>query len=185
MTEAIMKQTKDKMAQAVQAYSKNLSTVRAGRANPSILDNVYVDYYGASTPLNQISTVSAPEPRLLMVTPFDKTSVGAIEKAIQIADLGMSPSNDGNVIRLSVPMLTEERRKDLVKVVGKFGEEARVQIRNIRRDSNDQLKKAEKDGEVTEDELRNLQDTVQKETDKYIVQLDEIAKNKEKEILEV
>lgn len=185
MSDAILNQTNDKMTQAVQAFSKSLATVRAGRANPSLLDSVYVEYYGATTPLNQLATISAPEARLLVITPFDKTSVGDIEKAIQKADLGVSPSNDGNVIRIAIPALTEERRKDLVKVVGKYAEEARVQVRNIRRESNDQLKKAEKNGELTEDELRSAQDSVQKETDNNISEIDQIAKNKEKEIMEV
>lgn len=185
MTNAIIKDMNGKMEKAVQAYTRNLATVRAGRANPSILDSVYVDYYGASTPLNQLATVGAPEARLLVITPFDKTAIGDIEKAIQKADLGLSPSSDGNVIRISVPALTEDRRKDLVKVVGKFAEEARVQVRNIRREANDQLKKSEKDGDITEDELRNEQEDVQKGTDKAIKDIDRIAKEKEEEILEV
>lgn len=180
-----MKETKDKMAQAVQAFSKSLATVRAGRANPSLLDSIYVDYYGASTPLNQLATVGAPESRLLVITPYDKTALSDVEKAIQKADLGLSPSNDGNVIRISVPALTEERRKDLVKVVGKYAEESRIQVRNIRRDANEQLKKVEKTGELTEDELRNSQDAVQKETDEHIAKIEQLVKGKEKEILEV
>ncbi|MUK89883.1 ribosome recycling factor [Ornithinibacillus sp. L9] len=185
MTDAILKQSKDKMNQAVQAFSRNLATVRAGRANPSLLDSVFVDYYGASTPLNQLATISAPEARLLVITPYDKSAIGDIEKAIQKADLGLSPSSDGNVIRINIPALTEERRKDLVKVVGKFAEEFRVQVRNARRDANDQLKKAEKNGDLTEDELRISQDEVQKETDKHIAEIDQLAKNKEEEIMEV
>jgi len=185
MANAIIKDMSEKMEKAVQAFSRNLATVRAGRANPSILDSVYVDYYGASTPLNQLATIGAPEARMLVITPFDKTAIGEIEKAIQKADLGLSPSSDGNLIRINVPALTEERRKDLVKVVGKFAEEARVQVRNIRREANDQLKKAEKDGEITEDELRSEQDEVQKGTDKAIKDVDRIAKEKEEEILEV
>ncbi len=180
-----MNQTRDKMKQAVQAFSKSLATIRAGRANPSLLDSIYVDYYGASTPLNQLATISAPEARLLVISPFDKSAVGDVEKAIQKADLGLSPSNDGQVIRINIPALTEERRKELVKVVGKYAEEARVQVRNIRRDGNDQLKKSEKNGDLTEDELRNLQDDVQKETDNNIADIDKLAKNKEKEIMEV
>lgn len=162
-----------------------MATVRAGRANPSILDNVYVDYYGAATPLNQLAQVSAPEPRLLVITPYDKTAIAEIEKAIQKADLGLSPSSDGNVVRINIPALTEERRKDLAKVVGKYSEESKVQIRNIRRDSNDKLKKLEKDGELTEDDLRSYQEDVQKVTDQHIVKIDELAKTKEEEIMEV
>ncbi|QKY71603.1 ribosome recycling factor [Lentibacillus sp. CBA3610] len=185
MSDQTIKETRSKMEQAVQAFSKNLATIRAGRANPSILDSVVVDYYGAATPLNQLSTISAPEARLLVITPFDKSSISNIEKAIQKADLGLSPSSDGNVIRINIPALTEERRKELVKVVGKYAEEARVQVRNIRRESNDQLKKAEKNSDLTEDDLKKEQANVQKETDKHIDQIDQLVKDKEKEILEV
>lgn len=180
-----MKETKQKMEQATQAFSKNLATVRAGRANPKILDSVTVEYYGAYTPLNQLANVTAPEPRLLVITPYDKTAVGEIEKAILKADIGLTPSNDGELIRINIPALTEERRKDLVKVVNKYTEEARIQVRNIRREANDQYRKAEKDGELTEDELRNSEDNVQKQTDKYVAELEQLAKNKEAEIMEV
>ncbi|PWU68842.1 ribosome recycling factor [Gracilibacillus dipsosauri] len=185
MSDVLLKETKEKMEQAVKAYSKNLATVRAGRANPALLDSVQVEYYGALTPLNQLSSITVPEARLLLITPFDKSSIGDIEKAIQKADLGLSPSSDGNVIRLSIPPLTEERRKELVKVVGKFAEESKVQIRNIRRDTNDQLKKDEKNGEITEDELRGYQDEVQSATDEHISQIDGLTKEKEQEIMEV
>ncbi|RDW19511.1 ribosome recycling factor [Oceanobacillus arenosus] len=185
MSDVVMNELKDKMEQAVQAFSKSLATVRAGRANPSILDGVNVDYYGAATPLNQIASISAAEARLLVITPYDKTAIKDIEKAIQIADLGLTPSNDGNVIRISIPALTEERRKDLVKVVGKYAEEYRVQVRNVRRDANEQLKKEEKNSEITEDELRSSQETVQKETDNFIAKIEQLAKEKEQEIMEV
>lgn len=185
MPSDVLKDMRDKMETAVQAFSRNLATVRAGRANPSLLDNVFVDYYGAATPLNQLAQVGAPEARLLVITPYDKTAIGEIEKAIQKADLGLSPSSDGNVIRINIPALTEERRKDLTKVVGKYAEESRVQIRNLRREANDQLKKLEKDASITEDELRTYQDNVQKETDKFIEEIDQLAKNKEEEIMEV
>ncbi|WP_079529874.1 MULTISPECIES: ribosome recycling factor [Halobacillus] len=185
MSDAVIKETKQQMEQAVQAYSRQLATVRAGRANPSILDSVYVDYYGAATPLNQLAQVGAPEPRLLVITPYDKSAISEIEKAIQKADLGLSPSSDGNVVRINIPALTEERRKDLAKVVGKYSEEAKVQVRNIRRDSNDRLKKMEKDGELTEDDLREYQDDVQKVTDENIASIDKLAKSKEDEIMEV
>ncbi|WP_029266525.1 ribosome recycling factor [Virgibacillus alimentarius] len=185
MSDSIIKQMRDNMKDAVQAYSRNLATVRAGRANPNILDSVVVEYYGAATPLNQLATVSAPEARLLVITPFDKSAINNIEKAIQKADLGLAPSSDGNVIRINIPALTEERRKELVKVVGKYAEEARVQVRNQRREANDQLKKMEKDSELTEDELRNSQDIVQKETDYFVGEIDDLAKTKEKEIMEV
>src|SRR5699024_8126005 len=157
----------------------------AGRANPSLLDNVFVDYYGAPTPLNQLAQVGAPEARLLVITPFDKSAIGDIEKAIQKADLGLSPSSDGNVIRINIPALTEERRKELTKVVGKYAEESRIQIRNTRREANDQFKKLEKDTAITEDELRTYQDEVQKKTDDFIAEIDELVKNKESEIMEV
>jgi ribosome recycling factor len=182
MADQIKKQMKDKMGQAVQAFSRSLATVRAGRANPSLLDSVHVDYYGASTPLNQLASVGAPEARLLVITPYDKTALGDIEKAIQKADLGLSPSNDGNIIRINIPALTEDRRKELVKVVGKYAEESRVQVRNVRRETNDQLKK---NTDLAEDELRGAQDDVQKVTDEHIKQIDDLAKNKEKEIMEV
>lgn len=180
-----MKEMKEKMSQATQAFSKNLATVRAGRANPNILDNIFVEYYGAATPLNQLANVTAPEARLLVVTPFDKTAVGEIEKAIQKADIGLTPSNDGNLIRINIPSLTEERRKELVKIVGKYSEESRVQVRNHRREANDQLRKAEKNGDLTEDELRASEEKVQKETDHYIAEIDRLAKQKEEEIMEV
>src|SRR5690625_721722 len=143
MSGDIIKEMRDKMKQAVQAFSKQLATVRAGRANPQILDGIVVEYYGAFTPLNQLANVSAPEPRMLIITPYDKTVVGNIEKAIQKADIGLTPSNDGNLIRINIPALTEERRKELTKVVSKYTEEARIQVRNIRRDANDQLRKSE------------------------------------------
>lgn len=185
MPNEVFKNAREKMEAAIQAFSRNLATVRAGRANPSLLDNVVVEYYGAPTPLNQLATVGAPEARLLVITPFDKTIIQDIEKAIQKADLGLTPANDGNVIRINIPPLTEERRKDLTKVVGKFAEESRVHVRNIRRDANDQLKKLEKDGMITEDELRSNQDKVQKLTDEFIGKIDQMAKNKEEEIMEV
>lgn len=185
MSNTVVSTMREKMNQAVQSYSKSLATVRAGRANPSLLDSIFVDYYGASTPLNQIANVSAPEARMLVITPYDKSALSDIEKAIQKADLGLSPSNDGNIIRISIPPLTEERRKDLVKVVGKYAEEYRIQVRNIRRDANDQLKKLEKNSEITEDELRGLQDNVQKETDNQIKQIEQLTKEKENEIMEV
>lgn len=185
MSDNIMKDMRKKMQQAVQAFKKNLATVRAGRANPQILDSVYVDYYGAPTPLNQLAQIAAPEPRLLVITPFDKSAINEVEKGILKADIGLTPSSDGNVVRINIPTLTEERRKELVKVVGKYTEESRVQVRNIRRDANDALKKAEKNSELTEDELRMSQDDVQKETDNFIGELESLAKDKEAEILEV
>lgn len=185
MPSSVLSQMEEKMDAAIQAFSRNLATVRAGRANPAILDNVFVDYYGATTPLNQLATIGAPEPRLLVISPFDKSSIGEMEKAIQKADLGLAPSSDGDVIRINIPALTEDRRKELTKVVGKFAEESRVNIRNHRRDANDQLKKLEKDATITEDELRSNTDAVQKKTDEFIQKIDELATNKEAEIMEV
>ncbi|WP_240375341.1 ribosome recycling factor [Bacillus piscicola] len=175
----------EKMGKSVDALSRELSTLRAGRANPAMLDKVFVNYYGADTPLNQLATISVPEARLLVITPFDKSSIGDIEKAIQKADLGLSPNNDGTVIRIQIPALTEERRKELSKLVKKYAEENRVAVRNIRRDVNDDLKKMEKDGEITEDELRRHQEEVQKLTDKHISAIDKAAEEKEQEIMEV
>ncbi len=183
--DAIIKETNEKMEKSIQAYSRQLATVRAGRANPALLDSVQVEYYGALTPLKQLATVSAPEPRMLLITPFDKTAINDMERAILKADLGLTPSNDGNVIRINIPALTEERRKELVKVVRKYAEEAKVVIRNIRRDANDDLKKSEKDGELTEDELRGYQDDVQKSTDNFIKKIDDLTKEKEEEVLSV
>lgn len=185
MAQAIFKDVNEKMQDAVQALTRNLATVRAGRANPALLDNIFVEYYGTQTPLNQLATVGAPEARLLVVTPFDKSAIGEIEKSIQKADLGLAPSSDGNVIRLNIPALTEERRRELTKVVGKYAEESRIQVRNIRRDANDQLRSMEKNGELTEDELRSNEDRVQKETDKYIEEIERIVQSKEEEIMEV
>lgn len=185
MPKDVLKNMTEKMENAISVLQRNLATVRAGRANPSLLDSVLVEYYGTQTPLNQLASIGVPEARLLVITPFDKTIINDIEKAIQKADLGLTPSNDGNVIRISIPPLTEERRKELTKVVGKFAEESRVHVRNIRRDANEQLKNMEKEGLITEDELRKNQDNVQKETDRFIKQIDEIAKNKAAEIMEV
>jgi ribosome recycling factor len=185
MPKTVLNDTKTKMENAIQAFSRELSSIRAGRANPSILNKLTVDYYGAPTPINQVAGISVPEARLIVIQPYDKTVMGDIEKAIMKSDLGLSPSNDGTVIRLAIPALTEERRKDLVKQVKKEAEEAKVGIRNIRRDANDDLKKLEKKSEITEDDLRSYSDDVQKLTDSYIAKIDEIAKDKEKEILEV
>lgn len=181
----MMNETKERMEKAIGAYQRELATVRAGRANPSLLDKVTVEYYGAQTPLNQIASITVPEARMLLITPYDKTALGDIEKAIQKADLGITPSNDGNIIRITIPALTEERRKELAKLVKKYSEDAKVAVRNIRRDANDDLKKLEKNGEMTEDELRSSTEDVQKLTDEYVSKINEITKDKEKEIMEV
>ncbi|HWQ79952.1 MAG TPA: ribosome recycling factor, partial [Anaerovoracaceae bacterium] len=159
--------------------------VRAGRANPSLLDKILVDYYGSPTPLKNISNISVPDPRSLLIAPFDPKSINNIEKAINIANLGINPSNDGKVIRLVIPAVTEERRKELIKVVKKYGEDAKVAIRNERRDANDELKRQEKAGDLTEDDLKKALDDVQKKTDKTIKDIDQIIVDKEKEIMEV
>ncbi|MDQ0253681.1 ribosome recycling factor [Evansella vedderi] len=185
MSKEVLQQTKDRMNKSVDAFRKELATIRAGRANPSLLDKVQVEYYGMMTPLNQLATIAVPEARMLTIQPFDKSSISDIERAIQKADLGLSPSNDGNIIRIAIPALTEERRKELVKLVGRYAEDAKVAVRNIRRDSNDELKKLEKDGELTEDDLRRSQDDVQKLTDNTIKNIDEVAASKEQEIMEV
>ncbi|WP_170007385.1 ribosome recycling factor [Bacillus fonticola] len=185
MPKQAIAQTKEKMNKAITSFSRDLASIRAGRANASLLDRISIDYYGAETPVNQLANISVPEARLLVIQPYDKSSVGEIEKAILKSDLGLTPSSDGTVIRLAIPALTEERRKELVKVVKKAGEEAKVAIRNIRRDTNDDLKKLEKNGDITEDDLRGYNDDVQKLTDDYIQKVDNLGKEKEKEILEV
>lgn len=185
MTDDIFIKTEEKMKKAIEIFKKDLGTIRAGRAAPSLLDKIMVDYYGTPTPLKQLSTVNAPEPRLLLVQPWDKNIIKDIEKAILKSDLGLTPNNDGNLIRLPVPQLTEERRKELVKMIRKKTEESRVAVRNIRREANDRLKTEEKNGEITQDGLKRSQDEIQKLTDKYIEDLDRALENKEKEIMEV
>lgn len=185
MSTSVLQDAEQRMTKGIEALNRELAKLRAGRANPALLDRVTVEYYGAETALNQLATISVPEARLLVVQPFDKSSIGDIERAILKSDLGLTPSNDGTIIRISIPPLTEERRKDLVKIVKKSAEEAKVAIRNVRRDVNDDLKKLQKDGEMTEDELRRSTDEVQKLTDKFIDKVDAAADNKEKEIMEV
>ena len=175
----------EKMRKSISVLKEELNTIRAGRANPALLDKIMVDYYGSPTPLKNISNISVPDPRSLMISPFDPKSIHDIEKAINIANLGINPSNDGKVIRLVIPAVTEERRKELIKVVKKYGEDAKVAIRNERRDANDELKKQEKAGELTEDDLKKALDEVQKKTDKAIKDIDAIVAEKEKEIMEV
>ncbi|MCQ6274125.1 ribosome recycling factor [Bacillus sp. V3B] len=185
MPKQVITNAKDKMMKAIQAYSRELASIRAGRANASLLDRISVDYYGAPTPVNQVAGISVPEARLLVIQPYDKTILGDIEKAILKSDLGLNPTSDGNIIRIAIPALTEERRKELVKVVKKEAEEAKIAIRNIRRDANDDLKKLEKSGDITEDDQRGYSDDIQKMTDENISKIDTLTKEKEKEILEV
>lgn len=185
MAKQVLEQAKDKMNKSLSAYSRELASIRAGRANANLLDRITVDYYGAPTPINQLAGVAVPEARLLVITPYDKTILGEIEKAIMKSDIGITPTNDGTVIRLMVPALTEERRKELVKQVKKEAEEAKVAVRNVRRDGNDDLKKLEKNGEITEDDLRGYGEDIQKLTDEFIAKIDDTAKQKEQEILSV
>ncbi len=184
MPQAIKKNAEDRMDKAIGALKRDLATLRAGRATPALLDRVQVEYYGAMTPISQLANVNTPDSRTLLIQPWDKTSLGAIEKAIMKSDLGLTPSNDGSTIRLGIPMLTEERRTDLVKMTKKFGEEAKVAIRNIRRDANDDIKKLEKT-DISEDESRRHQEDVQKATDKFVAEVEKVLAAKEKEIMEV
>ncbi len=183
--EALFKDTGGKMARSIDAFRKELGKIRTGRASFSLLDGIKVDYYGTLTPLAQVGTLSVPESRLITITPWDAKMVSPIERAIQASGLGLNPSNDGKIVRIPIPPLTEERRKDLVKVVKKMAEDARIAIRNIRRDSIDRIKESEKKKEISEDEMKRWQDRIQKETDSYVKKIDEILKTKEQEIMEV
>jgi ribosome recycling factor len=185
MKELIFEELKENMEKALQALEKSFSKVRTGRASLSLLDGIRVEYYGTPTPLNQLASLSIPESRLIVISPWDSSVLGAIEKAIQKSDLGMMPGNDGKLIRLSIPVLTEERRRELVKVVRKMAEECKVKERNVRRDANEQFKTLKKDNEISEDELYNLQEEVQKLTDRYIDKADKLLSAKEKEIMEI
>ncbi|OPL08373.1 MAG: ribosome recycling factor [delta proteobacterium ML8_F1] len=176
---------KEKMEKTIRVLKDELHSIRAGRANPALLDHVVVDYYGTPTPIHQIANISVPEARMLVVQPYDPSAMGDIEKAILTSDLGINPSNDGKIIRLVLPVLTEERRKDLVKVVKKIGETSKVALRNERREANDILKKMEKDKEITEDNLKSAEEEVQKMTDHYSGVVDHLIQQKEVEILEV
>src|SRR5678815_2357427 len=181
----VIKETRPRMEAAVEDLRKRLASIRTGRAAVSILDAVVVDYYGTPTPLNQLASVHAPEPQMLTVQPWDQTQIGAVEKAIRAADLGLNPSNDGKLVRVPVPALTEERRRQLAKQVHEVAEEHRTAIRNVRRDSNDRLKKMLKDKLISEDAERDALLEVQKLTDTHIGKIDELAKGKEQEILSV
>ena len=183
--ETIKKNLEERSKKTISVLKEDLNTVRAGRANPALLDKVSVQYYGSPTPLKNLSNISTPDPRTLLITPFDPKSIGEIEKAINMANIGINPSNDGKCIRLVIPPVTEDRRKELTKTVKKMGEDSKVAILNLRRDANDHLKKMEKNHEITEDESKKALDDVQKATDKVIKEIDEIVAAKEKEILEV
>lgn len=185
MSREILNEAKANMTKAEQALTRELGGIRAGRANPSLLNRVEVEYYGAMTPLNQLTQITVPEARVLMITPFDKGSLKEIERALLQSDIGITPANDGNVIRLVVPQLTEERRKDIAKQVGKESENAKVSVRNFRRSALESLKVLEKDGEISEDELRKFEKEVQELTDTSVKNIDNLANEKEKEILDV
>ena len=181
----IQNKLQQQMEKTIEALKHEFSTIRAGRANAQMLDKIRVDYYGTPTPINQVGSISVPEPRTLMINPWDKSAMKDIETAIRNSDLGLNPTNDGEVIRLNVPALTEERRKELCKQAKKASEEFKVRLRNERRDANDKLKKLEKEGEITEDDLKKAQDNVQKMTDKYTKEVDVLLAVKEKDIMAV
>jgi len=184
MIESMYQETEESMQKSIDALKNEFKKVRTGRASLSILDDIRVDYYGTLTPLNQMASLSTPESRLITIQPWDVSVIKDVEKAILKSDLGLTPSNDGKVIRISIPPLTEERRKQLVKVIYKKSEEHKISIRNVRRDANDLLKNLKKDGEISEDDAFKAQDQVQKITDEHIKLIDDVCKDKEKEILE-
>ncbi|MBE5805256.1 MAG: ribosome recycling factor [Clostridiales bacterium] len=178
-------QIKDKMSKTVSVYTENLAEVRAGRANPAVLNKIKVDYYGVPTPISQVAGISVPEARLIVIQPWDASILKEIEKEILKADIGINPNNDGKVIRLSFPELNEDRRKEIVKDIKKMAEDSRIAIRTIRRDSIDSFRKMQKDSEITEDELKQAEDEIQKITDKYIEEIDLVLANKEKEVMSI
>ena len=175
----------ERMKKTINVYEENLSEIRAGRANPAILNKITVNYYGTPTPINQMAGISVPEARLIVIQPWDMSVLKEIERAILASDIGITPNNDGKVIRLNFPELNEERRKELVKDIRKMSEEAKVAVRSVRRDGIDEFKKMQKDSSITEDELKQAEDQIQKLTDKYVEQIDKVTENKEKEIMTV
>ncbi len=181
----ITEEIQNLMQKSVDKTQQDLNTIRTGRANASLLDRIMVDYYGTETPLKALASITTPDATTLLIQPYDKNSLPQIEKAISTSDLGLTPNNDGQVIRLNIPPLTTERRKEFVKIAAKYAEEGRVAIRNIRRDAIDKVRKQEKNGEISEDESRALQEEIQKITDKYIAKIDELLKQKEKELTTV
>jgi ribosome recycling factor len=185
LIDELLEDAEDRMRKSVESSRGELATVRTGRASPHLLDRITVDYYGSQTPLKQLANVATSDARMLTVTPFDKGSIGEIEKAIQESDVGLTPSNDGNVIRLQIPELTEERRREMVKVVHGVAEEGRIAVRNIRRDTMSDLRELKKEGEAGEDDERRAETALQKQTDEAIAEIDEALKGKEEEILEV
>lgn len=185
MPKQVIATCEEKMNKTIESYQKTLAGIRTGKANPAILNSVQVSYYGMMMPITQVAQVAVSDPQTITVKPFDKSTIRDIEKAIQTADLGLNPANDGDVVRVHIPPLTEQTRKDLVKQAKKVSEECKVMIRNIRRDANEQLKKIEKDGAISEDELKRHNDDVQKKTDKFIAKIDELTKSKEAAIMNI
>ncbi|MEG8990893.1 ribosome recycling factor [Ignavibacteria bacterium 4148-Me] len=185
MNNQVIKDAKQKMDKTIEAFRNEIAKIRTGKATTALLDGIKVDYYGTMTPLNQVGNVSVLDVHTLSITPWDKSMVSVIEKAILASELGLNPVSDGTNIKIPIPPLTEERRKELVKLVKKFGEDAKIALRNVRRDANDRLKKMEKNKELTEDELKEAEKEVQKVTDEHIAKIDELIKHKEKEIMEV
>ena len=183
--EDLYEETRENMREATMNIGKELAKLRIGKATLPLLDGVRVPYFGSKAPLNQVANISIPEPRLIIIQPWDRKMIQTIEKAILTSDLGLNPSSDGVMIRLVIPQLTEERRKDLIKLIKKFGEEGKINVRNIRRDTNDKLKKSEKSGEISEDEFFHSQKEIQKITDEFITKIDELEQYKEKEAMEV
>lgn len=181
----IINEANERMNKAIDVLKKDYATLRAGRATPAILDKIQVDYYGVPTPINQMAKIAVPEPRILTIQPWDKSGLADIERAILKSDLGLTPNNDGSIIRLNIPQLTQERRSELVKVVKKKAEECRVAVRNVRRDANEQLKMMKKEGEISEDEERRAEEEIQKMTDKHVKDIDHVLEVKEAEIMEV
>jgi ribosome recycling factor len=185
MIKEVAKETRSRMEQVIEDFRRKLATIRTGRASTSLLDNITVDYYGTNLPLNQVATIHAPEASLLTVAPFDPAMLGPIEKVIRSSELGLNPSNDGKIIRIPIPPLTEERRREMTRIVGEIAEEHRTAVRNIRRDSNEKLKKALKEKTISEDEEKDGLAEVQKLTDQYIARINELAKHKDEEIMKV
>lgn len=185
MIKKVLKETENKMEKVLEATKREFDKVRTGRARPSLVEGIRVDYYGTMTPLNQMAQISAPEPRLITIKPWDKSSIEPIQKALMKSDLGLNPNSDGEVVRLNIPQLTEERRKELTKIVKKKAEEEKVAIRNIRRDANDELKELENNGDISEDNMYRGMDNIQEITDEYIQNIDLLLEEKEEEIMEV
>lgn len=185
MPKEIIKQCEDKMMKTIESLKKEFTKIRTGKANPSVLNGIMVEYYGSPMPINQIASVSAPEPQMIVIKPYDKSILKDIEKAVQVANLGFNPQNDDDLVRILVPKLTEQTRKELVKDAKKLAEDNKVAVRNVRREAMDQLKKLQKDSAISEDELKRYSDEVQKVTDKYIETIDKVSKEKEQDIMSI